>query len=157
AAGPSMPNVYSPAGLACTLSNNFDWAKAGENASTTKKTLLHRHKKFLADVKAIVVAALAVQIKICRPEKTAEARFVYSAPLCHDDDLPGRDFAAFLAGFGGELAGGRSGLDAHPRSRNHFGDQRIRRVEQPRIARLGPWQALAAWRHQLLRAKSTQS
>src|SRR6185369_5087987 len=70
AAGPSMPNVYSLAGVTCTLSNSLVSAAAGGVAMS--KMLLHRHQKFLPDVIAIVVGALAVQIGIGRPEESAE-------------------------------------------------------------------------------------
>src|SRR5262245_23813218 len=83
---PATPDVYSPGGVTSTLSNSFVSACA-DAVAMTRKTLLHRHQKFLPDVIAIVVAALAVQIGIGRPEESAEAGFVYSAPLCHDDDL----------------------------------------------------------------------
>src|SRR6187402_382993 len=103
AAGPSMPKVYSPGGVTCALSNSFvsAWADA---AATASRTLLHRHQKFLPDVIAIAVGALAIQIGIGRPEESAEAGFVYSAPLSHDNDLGSRYFAAFLVGFPKELA-----------------------------------------------------
>src|SRR3954452_21245756 len=128
AAGPSMPKVYSPAGVTCTLSNSLVSARAS-GAAMMSKMLLHRHQKFLPDVIAIVVAALAVQVGIGRPEEPAEAGFVYSAPLCHDNDLSSRYFAAFLVGFAEKLALGRTGLDPHPRARNHFGDEQVRDVQ----------------------------
>src|SRR6478609_1004617 len=146
AAGPSMPKVYSPDGVTCTLSNSFVSAWAGD-AAMTRRRLLHRHQKFLPDVIAIVVAALAIQIGIGRPEESAEAGFVYSAPLCHDNDLAGRYFAAFLVGLAKELALRRAGLDPHPRARNHFRNQQVRGIEQARVARFGPGQAFAARRH----------
>src|SRR3954464_1788920 len=124
AAGPSIPKVYSPDGVTCTLSNSFVSARTGAVART-RTTLLHRHQKFLPDVIAIVVAALAIQIGIGRPEESAEARFVYSVPLCHDNDLGGRYFAAFLVGFAEELALRRTGLDPHPRARNHFRNEQV--------------------------------
>src|SRR3954469_10807885 len=89
AAGPSMPNVYSLPGVTCTLSNSFV-SVAASGVATTSKKLLHRHQKFLPEVIAIVVAALAIQIGIGRPKESAEAEFVYSVPLCHDNDLAGR-------------------------------------------------------------------
>src|SRR5690349_12370985 len=119
AAGPSMPKVYSPAGVTCALSNSFVSACAGVVA-TTNRTLLHRHQKFLPNVIAIAVAALAIQIGIGRPEESAETGFVYSAALCHDNDLPSRYFAAFLVGLAEELALRRAGLDPHPCARDHF-------------------------------------
>src|SRR6186713_1718582 len=135
AAGPSMPKVYSPGGVTCTLSNSFVSACA-DAVATTRKMLLHRHQKFLPDVIAIVVAALAIQIGIGRPEESAEAGFVYSVPLCHDNDLGGRYFAAFLVGSAEELALRRPGLDPHPRARNHSRNEQVHCVEQARIARL---------------------
>src|SRR3954462_12499648 len=74
AAGPSMPNVYSLPGVTCTLSNSFT-SVAASGGAMTRRTLLHRHQKFLPDVIAIVVAALAIQIGIGRPEESAEAGF----------------------------------------------------------------------------------
>ena len=113
---------------------------------TTSRMLLHRHQKFLPDVIAIVVAALAIQIGIGWPEESAEARFVYSVPLCHDNDLGSRYFAAFLVRLAKEFALRQAELDAHRRSRNHFRDEEIDGAEQRRIARLGLRQALATRR-----------
>src|SRR6266702_8870283 len=151
----SLPVVYSPGGVTCTLSNSLVSASA-DDAATTRRTLLHRHQKFLPDVIAIVVGALAIQIGIGRPEESAEADFVYSVPLCHHDDLGGRYFAAFLVGLAEELALGRARLDAHPRARNHPCGQQIRSIKQARIAGLGLRQLFAVRRHQLLRAESAQ-
>src|SRR3954453_3283833 len=106
-AGPSMPNVYSPEGVTCTLSNSLVSAQAG--VAITSKMLLHRHQKFLPDIIAIVVAALAIEIGVGRPEESAEAGFVYSVPLCHDNDLRGRYFAAFLVRLAVKLALRRAG------------------------------------------------
>src|SRR6478735_636805 len=153
-AGPSMPKVYSPEGVTCTLSNSLVSARAG--VAMTSKMLLHRHQKFLPDVIAIVVAALAVEIGVGRPEESAEAGFVYSVPLCHDDDLGGRYFAAFLVRPAEKLALRRAGLDAHPRARNHFRNQRVRGIEQARIARLGLRQGFTTGRHQLFGPETAQ-
>lgn len=104
-----MPKVYSLAGVTCTLSNSFV-SVAASGVAMTSKILLHRHQKFLPDVIAIVVAAFAIQIGIGRPEKSAEAGFVYSPALCHDDDLAGRYFAAFLVGLAENLRCGSPSL-----------------------------------------------
>src|SRR6266702_1301046 len=156
AAGPSMPKVYSPAGVTCTLSNSFVSA-AVSGVAMTSKMLLHRHQKFLPDVVAIVVAALAIQIGIGRPEEASEAGFVYSVPLCHDDDLGGRYFAAFLVRLAEELALRRAELDLHPRSRNHFCYEQVRGIEQARVTGLGLRQVFATWRHQLLCTDAAQA
>src|SRR3569833_2347309 len=78
----SLPKVYSPDGVTCTLSNSFVSARTGAVART-RTTLLHRHQKFLPDVIAIAVAALAIQKGVGRPEEATEAGVVYSVPLCH--------------------------------------------------------------------------
>jgi hypothetical protein len=66
-AGPSIPKVYSPAGVTCTLSNSLSSAGAAVAVATIRTALLQRRQKILPDVIAVRIAALAVEENIGRP------------------------------------------------------------------------------------------
>ena len=101
AAGPSIPKVYSPDGVTCLLSNSFDSARA-QGAAAASISTLQRHRKPSLNVIAVRIGAFAIEIEIGRPGEAAESGLSYGLPLCHHDDLAGRNHAAFLAG---EIAG----------------------------------------------------
>src|SRR5260370_18945886 len=93
AAGPSIPKVYSPAGVTCLLSNNFGSAQA-DVAVTESKNTLQRHQKRLLDVITICIAAIAVEELILRFVKTAVTGFIYGLSLCHHAALRRRHLDA---------------------------------------------------------------
>src|SRR5437879_956606 len=121
-----MPNVYSPAGVTWTLSNNFCSARA--DAAARIRAALQRHQKVLPDIVAICIGAFAVQENIGRPIESAEAGFTYRVLLCHYDDLRCRDFAAFLVGFAEELPLHHAGPDTHSGSRNHRAGEIVSKI-----------------------------
>src|ERR1700760_4322542 len=151
-----MPKLYSPEGVTCTLSYNFDAANAGVIVIDSAR--LQRHQKLALDVIAVVIRAGTIQIGISRPKEAAEAGFICSASLCHHHDVAGRNLAAFLVAFGEELALRRtSGLHAHPRARNHRRDQLVDLIKQLGVAWFRLRQILSAWRHQPLGAEAAQA
>src|ERR1700736_1983113 len=102
AAGPSIPKVYSPAGVTCLLSNNFGSAQA-DVAVTENKNALQKHQKRLFDVIAICIGAIAVEELIRRFVKTAVIGVIYGLSLCHHDDLRRQNLAALLVAFAEKL------------------------------------------------------
>src|SRR4051812_18914884 len=70
-AGPSMPNVYSPAGVSARLRNEGCCAPQDDAAAPASATL-KSHQIALLDIIAVRIRALAVQIEVGRTENAAE-------------------------------------------------------------------------------------
>src|SRR4051794_13199252 len=78
-AGPSMPKVYSPAGVSAWLRNGGCCAPQ-DDAANPASAALKSHQIALLDVIAVRIRALAVQIEVGRTENAAEGRFFLRLP-----------------------------------------------------------------------------
>src|SRR5258708_33524325 len=154
-AGPSIPKVYSPAGVTGWLRNVACCAVQGETAIDASASSQSNNID-LFDIVAGRIRALAVQIEVGRTVDAAEGWLFLRLPVDDNDNRVAGNCAALMSRAIEELAVDAAAFDAHSPARHHGSRESIERRQQLLVTRLTGDQVLSAGRHEFFGANPVQ-